>query len=78
MTDPFVEISGQLNSGKKVVLARIIRQTGSAPRSVGTRCLVLEDGTLMGQCSATNPNSVCAENAFGNGTSYKSAYSVCP
>jgi xanthine dehydrogenase accessory factor len=48
MTDPFVEISGQLNRGKKVVLARIIRQTGSAPRSVGTRCLVLEDGTLMG------------------------------
>jgi xanthine dehydrogenase accessory factor len=48
MKDPFLEIPGVLGQGKKAVLARIIRQLGSAPRSVGTRCLVLEDGSLMG------------------------------
>ena len=48
MKDPFLEIPEILDEGKKVVLARIIRQMGSAPRSVGTRCLILEDGSLLG------------------------------
>jgi xanthine dehydrogenase accessory factor len=42
------QILGSLQEGKKVLLARIIRQEGSTPRDVGTRCLILEDGTLMG------------------------------
>ena len=37
-----------LNEGKPAVLARIIRQTGSAPRSTGTSCLILEDGSIRG------------------------------
>ena len=37
-----------LNSGQAAVLARIIRQSGSAPRSTGTSCLILEDGTIKG------------------------------
>ena len=42
------EIIELLNDGKPVVLARIIRQSGSAPRSTGTACLVLEDGSIRG------------------------------
>jgi xanthine dehydrogenase accessory factor len=37
-----------LSKGKGLVLARIIRQVGSAPRSTGTACIVLEDGSLIG------------------------------
>ncbi len=37
-----------LASGQKVVLARIIKQAGSTPRSTGTRCLILEDGSIQG------------------------------
>lgn len=45
---PVEQIHELLQKGKKVVLARIIRQQGSTPRDVGTRCLILEDGSLMG------------------------------
>ena len=48
MPDHFEDIHGLLQEGKKVVLARIIRGEGSTPREVGTRCLVLEDGALVG------------------------------
>ena len=37
-----------LKDRKKAVLARIIRQEGSAPRSLGTACFFLEDGSLAG------------------------------
>lgn len=42
------QIPGLLQKDKKIVLARIIRQEGSTPRDVGTRCLILEDGSLLG------------------------------
>lgn len=48
MENPFQDISKLLQEGKKVVLARIIRQVGSAPRTVGTKCIVLEDGSIKG------------------------------
>ncbi len=48
MTDIYLEIDRLLAAGQKMVLARIIRLVGSAPRSPGTKCLVLEDGTLIG------------------------------
>lgn len=48
MKDPFSHIPDIMQQGKAVALARIIRQVGSAPRSIGTRCLVLEDGSLVG------------------------------
>jgi xanthine dehydrogenase accessory factor len=37
-----------LSEGKRGVLARIVRRTGSAPRGVGSGCLILEDGSLIG------------------------------
>ncbi len=48
MKDPFSQIQDLMHQGKGVALARIIRQVGSAPRSIGTRCLVLDDGSLVG------------------------------
>jgi xanthine dehydrogenase accessory factor len=46
--NPFEDISKLLQEGHKVVLARIIRQVGSSPRAVGTKCIVLEDGSMKG------------------------------
>jgi xanthine dehydrogenase accessory factor len=44
----YTELVYALAAGKKSVMARIIRQTGSAPRTVGTALLVKGDGTLVG------------------------------
>jgi xanthine dehydrogenase accessory factor len=43
-----MEIDKLLSQGRKLAVARIIRQVGSAPRTVGTKCLILENGTLLG------------------------------
>lgn len=48
MENLFSEIDKCLQKGQRTVLARIIRQVGSAPRTTGTKCLILEDGTLKG------------------------------
>jgi xanthine dehydrogenase accessory factor len=48
MKDPLLQIPDLMKRGKTAALARIIRQVGSAPRSVGTRCLILDDGSLVG------------------------------
>lgn len=37
-----------LREGRRIVLAHIIRQVGSAPRPLGTSCVILEDGSLIG------------------------------
>ena len=48
MSHIYDELMQRLKAGKKVVLARIIRQEGSAPRSLGTACFFLADGSLVG------------------------------
>ncbi len=48
MENIFTEIDKNLRRGRHMVLARIIRQVGSAPRGTGTKCLIMEDGTLKG------------------------------
>jgi xanthine dehydrogenase accessory factor len=48
MDSHLIEIDKLLSQGRKLAVVRIIRQVGSAPRTVGTNCLILEDGTLMG------------------------------
>jgi xanthine dehydrogenase accessory factor len=48
MPDIHRELARLTAAGKAAVLARIIRQEGSAPRAVGTRMLMREDGTLAG------------------------------
>lgn len=37
-----------LEEGQPVVLAQIVRQVGSAPRSLGCRCLIHQDGSIFG------------------------------
>ena len=48
MENAFGDVSKLLQEGQKVVLARIIRQVGSSPRAIGTKCIVLEDGSIKG------------------------------
>ena len=48
MIDVYGELQRALAGGEKCVLARIIRQIGSAPRAVGTKLLVKADGSLVG------------------------------
>ena len=44
----FTEIEKGLRDGQRMVLARIIRQDGSTPRGTGTKCLIMQGGTLKG------------------------------
>ncbi len=46
--DIFLKIHELLGAGKRMVLAVIIRRAGSAPRAVGSQCIILEDGSLLG------------------------------
>lgn len=48
MTQVFQELSELVSNNRKAVMATVIKQKGSLPRSVGTRCLVMEDGSLKG------------------------------
>jgi xanthine dehydrogenase accessory factor len=48
MVKIYSELVHALAAGEKCVLARIIRQVGSAPRTVGAKLLVKMDGTLVG------------------------------
>jgi len=48
MQNPFEDINKLLEEGQKIVLASIIRQVGSSPRTIGTKCIVLEDGSIKG------------------------------
>lgn len=48
MKNHFNDVSKYLQEGKKIILARIIKQSGSVPRAAGTQCIVLEDGSIKG------------------------------
>lgn len=48
MINIFVELNKILKEGERLVLARIIKQAGSAPRAIGTKCIFLEDGSIIG------------------------------
>lgn len=48
MKSYFEKIDQELEAGRSMVLARIIRQHGSAPRRTGTMMLVLADGSILG------------------------------
>ena len=51
------ELCGDTDSEQKKVLATIISRKGSAPRSVGTKMLIREDGSLIDTIGGG-----CAEN----------------
>ncbi|MEA3232647.1 MAG: XdhC/CoxI family protein [Thermodesulfobacteriota bacterium] len=48
MENIYLKINRCLQEGQRTVLARIIRQSGSAPRTIGAQCLITEEGDLMG------------------------------
>ncbi len=48
MKDAFGELLKHLKEGRRAALCRIVKQVGSAPRHTGTKCLVLEDGSVVG------------------------------
>jgi xanthine dehydrogenase accessory factor len=45
--NPLAYISKQLDEGLQAVVARVIRQTGPAPRSTGAKCIISEAGDLL-------------------------------
>ncbi len=63
MLHHLLEIDKFLSEGRKLLVARIIRQVGSAPRSVGTQCLILEDGALEGTIGGGSLEYRVLENA---------------
>ena len=48
MKDIYVKVIEQLKQGRTSVLATIIQQAGPAPRGLGTKFLVLDDGSCVG------------------------------
>jgi xanthine dehydrogenase accessory factor len=42
------EIVNQLSAGKNIILATLISQNGSTPRSTGARMVILSDGSIIG------------------------------
>jgi xanthine dehydrogenase accessory factor len=42
------EIVNQLSAGKNIILATLISQNGSTPRSTGARMVILSDGSIFG------------------------------
>ncbi len=47
MRELYVKVREALEQGKTAVLATIVRQAGPAPRGLGAKCLLLEDGSLV-------------------------------
>lgn len=48
MDDLFRQINGELSQGRELILATIVRQIGSAPRTIGTQFLIRSDGGFSG------------------------------
>lgn len=48
MDNIYQRIDHYLREDRRVVLSRIIRQSGSSPRSLGTGCVLTDDGELKG------------------------------
>ena len=48
MEDLYRQINQELSQGRDIVLATIVRQKGSAPRTAGTRFLIQSDGRFSG------------------------------
>ena len=48
MSNFYHDLVEHMQAKRKLIIARIIRQEGSAPRTTGTKCLLLEDGSIEG------------------------------
>ncbi len=62
-----------LSSGRKIVLAKIIRRSGSTPRDVGSMCIVTEDDKMIGTVGGGKMESLLRKKAmelFGESKSF--------
>lgn len=59
----YVQASDLLNSGERLVLARIIRRAGSAPRAIGSKCIVKQDGSIVGSIGGGSLEHMVIERA---------------
>lgn len=59
----FVQASDFLSSGERIVLARIISRKGSAPRAIGSKCIIREDGSVVGTIGGGYLEHAIAERA---------------
>jgi len=69
----YIQVDDLLNRGKRIVLARIISRQGSAPRTVGSKCIITEDGTMVGTIGGGFLEHMVLEKAkevFREGKSY--------
>ena len=48
MENPLVQAGELLDQGSRFALARIVRLVGSAPRALGAKCIIRENGDLLG------------------------------
>ena len=48
MRDIYIKLTEMHKKGRLSVLATIIKQAGPSPRGIGTKCLILEDGSIVG------------------------------
>jgi xanthine dehydrogenase accessory factor len=48
MSEIYRKAAEVLTAGRRCVLATMVRQAGPSPRHLGTKCLILEDGTIEG------------------------------
>jgi xanthine dehydrogenase accessory factor len=55
----------EIRSGRRAVLATIVRATGSTPRGVGARMLVRSDGTTLGTIGGGAFEALVADDAKG-------------
>jgi len=57
----YPKLVDSLEKNRLSVLATIIKQEGSAPRGVGTKCLILEDGQIIGTVGGGQIEATVAE-----------------
>ena len=60
----YTRIIDCLETNRLSVLATIIKQEGSAPRGVGTKCLIQEDGRIIGTVGGGQLEATVAEEAM--------------
>lgn len=79
MKDIYLKIIELIEKGHFSVLATIIRQAGPSPRGVGTKCLIMEDGSFIGTIGGGILEAQTlkeAENVFDSGLPFRLSFSL--
>ena len=54
MRNIYTKLVEMYKNGRSAVLATIIKQAGPSPRGIGTKCLILDDGSFTGTKAAVS------------------------